>query len=49
MKLVDNAWCWSSIYTLYIPPVGGVSVVGVTVIGDFVSVPVDSINGDTIS
>ena len=49
MKLVDNAWYCSSIYTLYIPPVGGIPVVGVTVIGDFVSVPVDSIDGDTIS
>ena len=34
MKLVDNTWYCSLIYTLYIPPVGGIPVAGVTVIGD---------------
>ena len=48
MKLVDNAWYCSSIDTLYIPPVGGVPMVGVVVLGDSVVVPVDSIDGDTL-
>ena len=48
MKFVDNTWFFSSIYTLYIPPVGGVPEVGMLVLGDGVGVPVDSIDGDTI-
>ena len=50
MKLVYNTWCCSSIYTLYIPSVGGVPVVlGVLVLGDGVGVTGDSIGEGTIS
>ena len=50
MKLVDNTWYCSSIYTLYIPSVGGVPVVDVLVLGDFdnVCVPGCSIGVDVI-
>ena len=50
MELFDNIWYCSSFCTLYVPPVGGVPVVAVLVIGDFdnVCVPGCSIGVDGI-
>ena len=48
MKLFDNTWYCSSIYTLYISPVGGIPVVGGLELGDGVGVTGDSIDEDTL-